>query len=261
MGIVNGANYIRGVPVRLLFLLCLLVISSSIYASCPPVDWDETVILKRINDGDTVTLENDRLVRFIGIDTPEINYRDLSKSESYASQAKALLAQYIRPGDKLHLVYDKTKQDKYGRKLAYVYSKTGRNLALLQLQAGYAHHWVIGKNDKFWRCFHDAQEQARLAKKALWADFTPLSAGNLRKSDKGYHYISGTITSRQEYKGGLQLMLDSHLFVSISKANRHLFSDSGIDFQLHNSVLLSGKLVFSQSKPKLRLYHPAQILK
>ncbi|WP_245597676.1 thermonuclease family protein [Psychromonas aquimarina] len=140
-----------------------------LYASCQKVDWDQTVTLKKINDGDTVTLTNGSLVRFIGINTPEINYRDKSLSEPFSFEAKQLLEKYIKAGDKLHLVFDKTKQDKYGRVLAYVYSKTGRNLALLQLQSGLAKQLVIGRNDRFWQCFQKAQRQARMRKKGLWS--------------------------------------------------------------------------------------------
>ncbi|WP_022942121.1 thermonuclease family protein [Psychromonas hadalis] len=245
---------------RYIMWLLALLFSSSLFASCPRISWDETVILKKINDGDTVTLKNGRLVRFIGINTPEINYRNLKKSEPYALEAKALLERYMRVGDKLHLVYDKTKQDKYGRKLAYVYNKTGRNLALLQLQSGFAQHWVIGRNDKFWRCFQDTERQARLRRKAIWSDFKPLLASRLQKSDKGYVYIKGRITEIKKNKQGLKLKIDKQLTVSISKAKLKIFKKSGIDFLLHERLLLSGKLTFSGNKAKLILYHPAQIL-
>ncbi|MCP5077403.1 MAG: thermonuclease family protein [Psychromonas sp.] len=245
---------------RYFTLSVLLFFTCSAFASCPRFSWDETVRLKKINDGDTVTLENGRLVRFIGINTPEINHRNLSKSEPYALEAKALLERYIRPGDKLHLVYDKTKQDKYGRKLAYVYSKAGRNLALLQLQAGLATHLVIGKNDKFWRCFQDAERTARLRRKAIWSDLKPLHARRLKKSDKGYVYIKGRITTIENNKKGMTLKLDKQLTVLISKTKLKVFRKNNIDFLLHEKLLLSGKLTFSRNKPKLTLYHPAQIL-
>ncbi|HIP75881.1 MAG TPA: hypothetical protein EYH12_01775 [Psychromonas hadalis] len=79
--------------------------------------------MKYINDGDTVTLTDGQLMSFIGINTPEINHRNLEKSDPYALDARKLLARYLRVGDKVHLIYDKTKRDKYGRLLAYVYSK------------------------------------------------------------------------------------------------------------------------------------------
>jgi len=244
----------------LLFILLILFSSSITYASCPYAGWDQTVRLKKVNDGDTVTLDNGRLVRFIGINTPEINHRHLAKSEPYALDAKALLERYIHPGDKLHLVFDKTKQDKYGRMLAYVYSKTGRNLQLLQLQSGYAKQWVIGKNDRFWRCFQDAERRVRKRKKGVWKDLKVLAASHLQVSDKGYTYISGRITDIQSNNGGLKFIIDRRLLVSVSHSNLNVFKTNGIDFLLHDKLLLSGKLTFSQDRPKLTLYHPVQIL-
>ncbi|WP_413700011.1 thermonuclease family protein [Psychromonas sp. KJ10-10] len=232
----------------------------SLFASCPRYGWDETFVVKKINDGDTVTLENGRLVRFIGIDTPEINYRNLSKSEPYALEAKALLERYIRPGDKLKLLYDKTKQDKYGRILAYVYTKTGRNLALLQLKSGLAKHWVIGKNDLLWRCFQDTERQARLRKKAVWSDFDSLNASRLTKSEKGYVYVSGRVTNIELSKKGMIFVLDKKLSVSIRTTKLKVFKENNIDIHLYDKLLLSGKLFFSKGKPKMTLYHPAQIL-
>lgn len=245
---------------RLLLFLIILFASPSLLASCQHFGWDQTVRLKRVNDGDTVTLENGRLLRFIGIDTPEVNHRDLAKSEPYANNAKTLLEKYLHPGDKLHLIYDRTKKDKYGRLLAYVYSATGRNLSLLQLQAGYAQQWVIGNNDKFWRCFQKAEHQARKRRKGIWKNFKALPASRLTESDKGYVYIRGHITAIQESQGAMRLTLDRKLAVFISSANLSRFKNSAIHFSLHDKLLITGKLTFSQDRPKVRLYHPVQIL-
>jgi len=250
-----------GAMMRLFIILFILFACPALLASCPYPPWEQTVRLKTINDGDTVTLEDGRLVRFIGINTPEINHGNLAKSEPYALEAKALLARYIHPGDKLHLVFDQTKQDKYGRLLAYVYSKTGRNLALLLLQKGYAKQWVIGKNDRFWRCFQDAERPARKRKRGVWKEFKALSASRLQNTDKGYTYIKGRISDIQATNGGLRLILDRHLLVTISRSNLSLFKKSGVQFVLHEKLLLSGKLIFSQGKPKMSLYHPVQILR
>lgn len=246
--------------VQYLFIIFFIFCSSSLLASCPHNHWDQTVTLKKINDGDTVTLENGRLVRLIGINTPEINHRNVAKSEPYALEAKALLEKYLRPGDKLHLIFDRTKQDKYGRILAYVYSKKGRNLALLQLKSGLAQHWVIGKNDKFWRCFQGAERQARLRKKGVWSDFKPLLAARLEKSDKGYVYIRGRITDIFRSKKGIKFKVDKKLMVSISNAKLKIFKKNDVEIRLHEKLLLSGKLIFSREEPKLTLYHPAQML-
>ena len=144
--------------------------------------------------------------------------------------------------------------------LAYVYSKTGRNLALLQLQHGYAQQWVIGDNDKYWRCFQQAELQARQRKRGLWRDMRVLSASEVSSADKGYTHIEGEITAIESNDQGMQLILDRRLIVSISKDKLALFNKSGVELLLHDKLLLSGKLTFYRSSPKIRLYHPVQIL-
>ncbi|MCG6200807.1 thermonuclease family protein [Psychromonas antarctica] len=245
---------------RILVVLLFALLPVPLLADCAQVAWDQTVILKQINDGDTVTLENGRLVRFIGINTPEINYRYKSRSDPYAFDAKQLLQRYIKVGDKLHLVFDKTKKDKYGRLLAYVYSKSGRNLALLQLQSGFATHWVIGQNDRFWQCFQQAEQQSRARNSGIWSNFKPLSAANLTEADHGYQYIRGRISDLKQDKRGIRFKLDKKLQVIIHAKQLQRFKENGVNLLLNEQLLLSGKLTFRHGQAKLSLYHPAQIL-
>jgi len=238
---------------RFFIFCCLVVFAGFSDASCPHVSWDETVFVKHIIDGDTVTLIDGRRVRFIGIDTPEMNASD-------GHIAKKQLERYVSKGDKLHLVFDKSRHDKYGRMLAYVYSKTGRNLALMQLQKGFARHWVIGKNDKFWKCFQTAERQARRRKKGIWSKFRPVKAANLNKSKAGYQYVSGVITQLKRTSKDVRFVLDKKLSVKIRKVNFIKFKENNIYFRMHQRVLLQGKIVMSRGKAKLTLYHPAQFL-
>lgn len=244
-----------------ILLLLALLMSTDVQAlSCPRLAADKSATLKYINDGDTITLENGRQVRLIGIDTPEINHADLTKSEPYALQARALLAKYLHPGDTLQLAYDRSRKDKYGRMLAYVYSKGGRNLGLMQLQQGFAQQMVVGKNDKLWRCFQRAERQARQRRRGLWRDVEILSASRVQSSDQGYVYLRGQITARQETDTGLKLLLNRRVVVLLSASKQSLFNNNGVRFMLHDKLDLRGKLSFSKGSPQIRLYHPVQIL-
>jgi len=245
---------------RLFLLLFICIPFQVLSISCPHLNWDKTEQVKLINDGDTITLENGKRVRFIGMNTPEMNYSDKNKSEPYAVKAKALVQRYIKVGDKVHLVFDKTKYDKYGRILAYVYSKTGRHLNLLLLQSGLAKQWVVGKNDRFWKCFQTAEKTARLGRKGLWSDFSPLKARQLDSSNKGYQYVHGQISKVIKYKSGLMLFLDRKLKVWISASRLKKFTKNNISFHQNARLLLSGKVTFSGKKPKMILYHPVQVL-
>ena len=243
-----------------LLILLLIVYSSSAFSlGCPSTQWDESAVVDYINDGDTITLRNGKRVRFIGINTPEINYRYLAQSEPYALQAKALVEKYVRIGDPVHLVFDQIKHDKYGRILAYVYTKTGRNLSALQLQNGFAKQWVIDKNDRFWQCLQRSEEQARSAKKGIWSAFEPLQALQLTKKNKGYRYIRGKITKLSLTNKGLLFLLDNKLNVWISHSNLIKFTDYNIEFHQGDMLLLTGKVFFSREQLKMHLYHPVQI--
>ena len=237
-----------------------LLLAAELPTDCPQRSWDKTVTLKYINDGDTVTLDNGHLVRFIGINSPEIDHQRKEHSQPFALAAKDLLAEQIKTGDQLQLIFDHTRRDKYGRLLAYVFSQTGQNLALLQLKSGLAQHWVIGKNDLFWQCFQAAEQQARLSKKGLWVDFSPLKAKNLSIKDTGYHYIIGQVTELRESKKGLQFTLDGNLKVHMNSKNVKFFNTPDTKIKLYNSILLTGNLRWSAQQLQLTIVHPSQIL-
>ena len=253
-------RYFLGQHLPLLLLLLIGFSSFAYSVTCPYTPWDKTAIVQQINDGDTITLSGGQRVRFIGINTPEINYRHLHKSAPYALQAKALIEKYVRIGDPVHLVFDNTKRDKYGRLLAYVYSKTGRNLSILQLQSGFAKQWVIGDNDRFWQCQQQAEKQARLANKGIWAEFEPLLAAKLTKKDKGYQYIRGEISAVKLNQKGLRLTLGNRLTIWISVHHLSRFSAQKMTFNQGDKLLVTGKVFLSRDQLKMNIYHPVQVL-
>jgi micrococcal nuclease len=64
-------------------------------------------------DGDTIELSTGEKVRYIGIDTPEVN-RPLGREITKCNDS-------LVGGREVHLVFGKDKYDRYGRLLAYVY--------------------------------------------------------------------------------------------------------------------------------------------
>ncbi len=94
-----------------------------------------------IADGDTITVDMEgrkEKVRFIGVDTPEINHEDLNKSECYALKSKEYTESLI-DGREVELVTDKygSTRDKYGRLLRYVNAHDGRSIDELLVGGGY----------------------------------------------------------------------------------------------------------------------------
>jgi len=82
---------------------------------------EEMIGVKRVIDGDTIELVNGELVRYIGIDTPELNKPGADDDECLAWVARIRNMNLLSSGN-LKLIKDNTAdKDKYGRLLRYVY--------------------------------------------------------------------------------------------------------------------------------------------
>ena len=105
-------------------LACILALAVQLRgAVVSPQTPFEAATLAYVVDGDTIDVSirgEDVRVRLIGIDTPE----SVSRTEENTPEGEAAsdyLKGCIRSGDTLYLEYDKERQDKYGRTLAYVW--------------------------------------------------------------------------------------------------------------------------------------------
>jgi len=128
--------------------------------------------VSRVVDGDTIELSNREMVRYIGIDTPEIREKKNSEwvynPRPYAEEAKAFNQKLVE-GKPVRLEFDVQKMDKYKRLLAYVY--VGEEMANIEMvREGLAMIYTYPPNVKYSQRFLDAQKEARDSKKGLWVD-------------------------------------------------------------------------------------------
>lgn len=86
-------------------------------APLPPAG--STIVVKRAVDGDTLLLEDGRRVRLLGVDTPETK-REGTPVQPWGPEAHEFTARLVE-GKTVRLEFDRERQDKYGRVLAYVY--------------------------------------------------------------------------------------------------------------------------------------------
>ena len=77
--------------------------------------------VKQVIDGDTITLDNNRRLRYIGIDAPEIYYKE-KKAQPFGYAARTY-NQLLIGNSKIYLMYDQEKMDVYHRLLAYVFDR------------------------------------------------------------------------------------------------------------------------------------------
>ena len=128
-------------------------------------------VVRRVIDGDTIELTDGRLVRYIGIDTPEIRRRVgddwIVDPEPLARAATEANRAFVE-GNAVRLEHDAQTHDRYGRTLAYVYvSDRMVNEALLE--AGYAQVMTIPPNVRYAERFRAAAKAARSARRGLWS--------------------------------------------------------------------------------------------
>jgi micrococcal nuclease len=144
-------------------------------------DYDATVTITRVVDGDTIdispSVEGRSRVRLIGMDTPEVYFG----TQPYGPEASAFAKQQI-DGEEVGLELDVQKVDPYGRLLAYVYLPDGEMFNETLLEEGYAQVATFPPNVKYVDRFLEAQREARAANRGLWG----LSAGELcEQTDRG----------------------------------------------------------------------------
>ena len=126
----------------------------------------EKAVVKRVVDGDTLLLANDKRVRLIGVNTPE-TVKPNSPVEAYGKEASEYTKKMLT-GKTVYLEKDAGDTDKYGRLLRYVYTEDGKMFNEVLVQEGYAQVMTIPPNVKYQERFVEAQRQAREGKKGLW---------------------------------------------------------------------------------------------
>jgi micrococcal nuclease len=147
---------------RLFLFLTLLFFSCLVEA--------KEYIVTKIIDGDTIQLENGEVVRYIGVDAPELRTKE-GVSEFYAKEAARYNKKLVFL-KKVRLEYDVEKKDPNGRTLAYVFVKNiFVNAELIKL--GYARAIIKPPNVRYKDLFLSLQEKAMKEERGLWQEKKP----------------------------------------------------------------------------------------
>jgi len=136
-------------------ILFILLLSGCI---SPP----ETAKVTQVIDGDTVTIEGNYRVRYIGIDTPEV----YPKVEEYGIEAWEANRRLVE-GKEVRLERDVTETDKYDRLLRYVY--VGDVFVNAELvRQGLAEAKAYPPDTKYQDYLEKLEQEARLAGRGMW---------------------------------------------------------------------------------------------
>ena len=128
--------------------------------------------IRRVVDGDTVQLSDGRLLRYIGINAPEVRRkvagRWVEAPEPFAFAAAEANRQLVE-GRKVRLEYDVQTRDRFGRLLAYLYVDDAMVNEEL-VREGLAQPMTIRPDVKYAERFRELAEEARRENRGMWAD-------------------------------------------------------------------------------------------
>lgn len=147
------------------FLSLLFFLSSG-----TPQSLSKKVRVQGVIDGDTIVLTDGRHLRYIGSDTPEIRRKVdnhwVYAPEPFGEEAKDYNSRLVK-GKTVTLEFDREREDRFGRLLAYVF--VGNLFVNAKLiEQGYAHLRIYPPNTRYADLFRRMEQKAIGAGVRIW---------------------------------------------------------------------------------------------
>ena len=159
-------------------------------------------------DGDSLVLADRAQVRIIGINAPE---HDMPLGRRAKEELRRMINKRV-----VHLQLGKEPRNQHGRILAHAYDAQGNNLAESMLARGYAFHVVVAPNEAQADCYAAAEQEARAARKGIWARpvYAPQDVGTF-KLKPGFVRLRGKIGAVKHTRAGSELQFAADLSVRV----------------------------------------------
>lgn len=245
-----------------LFFACWATSAATAPADCKPSHTDEPVTVAHVHDGDTLRLTDDRRVRLIGVDTPELE-RNGHPAQPLAIMARDTLRAMIKPGDTIRLRYDEERIDRYGRTLAHVYLDNGASVEAQLLRQGLAATLTIPPNTGNLACYQAAEREARQRQRGIWShpEYQPVAVTSLTGNEQGFRLVTGGVTQVSDRDGSRLIRLENRLTLRISRKYLGYFASSLPDNLAGRTVLARGQLQSDASGSELymKIRHPSAL--
>jgi len=202
------------------------------------------VSVSKVYDGDTFETSHGEKIRFLNLNTPEIQHRD-SPAEVGGNVAKQALTALIL-GQQVHLRFDQEKKDKYGRTLAQVWMRDGLWVNAWLLNHGYAHLYNFEPNTRWAAALAKEEDKAREQKLQIWktARFSLLQAAQVSPKNIGqFRVVEGVVQGNLDKKGWAFSM--GKLRISIPRVYRQYFRHAP-ELKKYVRIIVHGRIRISR---------------
>ncbi len=171
----KGDDMDKKLPIGVVIIVAIIVLGFQYMNQSGPFSAgntdksEDTYTVKRVIDGDTIIVskpgEEDQRVRLIGVDTPE-TVKPNTPVQPYGKAASDYTKKHLT-GQQVRLEYDREKNDRYGRTLAYVW--LGDDMFNVMLaKEGLARAKFYPPNDKYRILIEQAQKEAQKKQLNIW---------------------------------------------------------------------------------------------
>lgn len=247
--------------------------------------------VKYVIDGDTILLENNQEVRYLGLNAPEIRHGTV-REECFGVNARDYNKSLIADG-RVRLIKGPVDKDSYGRLVRYVFTEKGEFINYDLVKNGYAQILEQPPLPVFNNLFYLAQSVSRDNKKGIWGDClgkTSKAENNSRGIIRNYlsylepSLFSGSCIFNEDLNGyagqyrcvrfyvtGARLGKNSVLWLDNGKKAPDFFSvtvfpDSGLPSTAnllqvlnHKMIEVSGIINVYHSQPTIIVYNSGQL--
>jgi endonuclease YncB( thermonuclease family) len=216
--------------------------------------------VEHLYDGDTLKLADGRNIRLIGINAPEKG-RDGKPDEPGAGVSLQGLSKLIHASDnQVYLLPGIETTDRYGRSLAHLYDRRGRNITAMLLRDGLGFAISIPPNLRHADCYKLAEQEARSASRGLWSDPSiPLAAEKLSDRANGFHLIRGRIERIGKSRRALWLNLVKGPAIRIDWSDWTAFADLYPDELIGKRLEVRGWIYRRKGQRRMQVRHPSAI--
>lgn len=225
--------------------------------NCVSTNFDEKAFVKYVIDGDTVVLSDNRHVRLIGINTPEISHNKNKPSEEGAELARKSLIQLLENQAQIQLLYGKERFDKHGRTLAHIYLKNGLNVQAEMLKQGLAMPLRIAPNLSLLDCYASVSLAAKKEERGLWAlsRYKTQNTSSLSGTERGFYFISGKVLQVTEGRSSIWINLENNVALRIHKDDLNYFNNNDLMSLRGKTIEANGWLYKSKKQLRMRIRH------
>ena len=225
--------------------------------NCVSTHFDEEVYIKKVIDGDTIILNDERHVRLIGIDTPEI-FHDGRDAQPKAIEARDFLRSMLQENKRIKLRYDAEPVDKYKRTLAHLYLANGENVQAKILAKGLAVPLNIPPSIELADCYQSKSQQARKQNLGLWSlkNYQPIDVKDLSNQDSGFRIIRGKVERVNESRSSIWINMENNVAIRIVKSDLKYFDIKQIATFPGQHIEAIGKLYFRNKQHRIRIRYP-----